>query len=216
MGDHDSEETGSVGWTMAPRVGSISSVMNVIPFVIDPKKEALLEESIVVAEAVFALSVSTETKKRVFCSTMWWVSERYGKYSTRFRSKKSLSQMNDLRHDHVFPRKDLWFVVERAASVREALSLCVGCVVTKDEHLLLSQTEKQFRDSSGWLRYKNAGIEVIDCMTGMPMSAHAMESMSERFIALFRQSRFCAVPDDFEHVKDEETNQGGMELSPKS
>ena len=177
--------------------------MTMTPFVIEPEKEVLLEEAILVAETVFALPVSTETKKRIFDSTMWWVSERYGKYSTRFRSKKSLLQSNGLRHDHVFPRKDLWFIVQRGAKVRETLSLCVGCVVTTDEHSLLAQTEKKGNDSYGWLRYKNAGIEVIDCLTGIPLATDSMGSMSERFIEFFRASRFIGVPDDLDFMTDD-------------
>lgn len=175
-----------------------SFVMKMTPFVADPKKEVLLEEAILVAETVFALSVSTKTKKRVFDSTMWWVSERHGKYSTRFRTSKSLLQTTGLRHDHVFPRKQLWDMVERGANIRETLSFCVGCVVTSDEHSLLSQTEKKCSESYGWLRYKNAGIEVIDCLTGVALTTDSMCSMSERFIELYRASRFIGIADDFE------------------
>jgi hypothetical protein len=171
--------------------------MQTKPYITDPAKEAILEESILVAESVLALKVSEETRRRVFDSTTWFVSERYGKYSTRYRSVNAMTQSEGLRHDHVFPRRDLWFIARRAATVREALSLCVGCIVTGDEHRRLGAAEKTNPESQGWLRYIIAGIEVIDCTTGKKVPSDVLESMSESFIRLYRASRFMAAPDDF-------------------
>jgi hypothetical protein len=68
-----------------------------------------------------------------------------------------------LTHEHVYPIKDLKILLrskDRSTpeSVRQLFdSLCVGCVILESEHDRL-----RGHDQNPWLRYKNAGIRLVD------------------------------------------------------
>lgn len=68
----------------------------------------------------------------------------------------------DLRHEHVLERKQLLKLLQEArtaAEVSDVLHRSLSCVVTEDEHAVLS---KKGRNASGWDRYRAAGIRVYD------------------------------------------------------
>ena len=92
------------------------------------------------------------------------------KYDTRYRSRASLETRGvaPLIHEHVFTRQSLAAaLLERPTDRRIAQivnALAFGCTVTADEHARLSAFDRTHR---GWDRYRQAGIEVIDMVTGL-------------------------------------------------
>jgi hypothetical protein len=96
---------------------------------------------------------------------LWKVTEADGvrKHETLYRSKASLRQSNDLRHDHVWQRANMVKnLMANPNDVEAILNKAVGCTITKHEHTLLNR----FSNLDGWERYRQAGIVVIDMATG--------------------------------------------------
>jgi hypothetical protein len=85
------------------------------------------------------------------------------KLSAKTGDGKPKSSDARLTHEHVYPIKDLKILLRgkdgsTPESVRHLFdSLCVGCVVLESEHDRLSG-----HDQNPWLRYKNAGICLVD------------------------------------------------------
>jgi hypothetical protein len=103
---------------------------------------------------------------------LWKLTEAEGgKYGTRFKSSGAAGceDKKKLRHDHVFQRKRMVAALMKAApdEVDKILETAVGCIVTVEEHDLLSS--KFDKKCDGWERYRRAGIIVIDTQTGEPM-----------------------------------------------
>jgi len=145
------------------------------------------EGTIACIEAVFQASSSTAIKHKFFDTACWLVSERNGKWNSRYRSEASLTaDKATLRHEHVIPRASLWFVGRRSLSARDALMMCEGCVVTEDEHRKLHAVEEGY----SWDRYVKAGITVIDMKTEQTLLAEKLLEMGEPFFKAFREARF--------------------------
>lgn len=96
----------------------------------------------------------------------WWVTEADGKWRTRFRSQAVVhlamtepeAQVR-INHEHVYGRASLADrMLADPTQVEPILELCVGCIVTVDEHRRLSA----LRDAEGWERYERAGVFVVD------------------------------------------------------
>lgn len=98
---------------------------------------------------------------------LWLATEHEGKYKTRFRSEAAIAIKDKklLRHDHVIQRR---VIAEKLLSakteddIEAIMEEVVGCTVTKAEHDLLGQ----FDHLTGFQRYKEANIVVIDTKTG--------------------------------------------------
>jgi hypothetical protein len=88
--------------------------------------------------------------------------KRYGKVITN----KNLCGGDALRHEHLFPRKQLiikLFSIEKPdiREVREILDrLNIAVIVTIDEDKLLGRIEGN--ESNPWKRYENAGVKVTN------------------------------------------------------
>jgi hypothetical protein len=98
---------------------------------------------------------------------LWKITEAESpKHKTRFKSKGAMECVDKakLHHDHVFQRKRMIAALEKAAphEIDDILNSAIGCTVTVEEHLLLSQFEEEY----GWERYRKARIVVIDTLTG--------------------------------------------------
>ena len=106
---------------------------------------------------------------------LWKVTEAEGgKYKTRFKSQRAIdcSDKSQLRHDHVVPRTKMIAALKKAPDkVDDILKSAIGCIVTTEEHALLSRFDKE---CDGWDRYEKAGVIVIDTRTGKRVtSGHA-------------------------------------------
>jgi len=102
-------------------------------------------------------------RKNELISTMLWkITEAKGKYRLRFRSADALTckQANQLRHEHVFTRKQLTHeLLRHPRAVKGILTKCLACVVTRAEHTRLNRVASAVQ---GWARYRKAGIKVYD------------------------------------------------------
>ena len=153
-----------------------------------PEAENILRGSIIAIEAIFQTDAPIAVKKALFDKACWLVSERHGKYKTRYWSQDALTALPTAwRHEHVIPRRDLWFVARRTMTVANALNLCEACIVTLGEHELLHQLEGAY----GWERYAQAGIPVIDTATMKQIGAEDLIKMSSTYKKAFREARFC-------------------------
>jgi hypothetical protein len=93
------------------------------------------------------------------------ITEADGKLNTRFRSVGSLDATREtkLQHEHVLEMKKLISdLIDRRETVESVIEKAIGCVVTRDEHSILSAVSKKEPELHGWERYKRAGIRVFD------------------------------------------------------
>ena len=123
-----------------------------------------------IATARFAVSspdLFDKYRRELLNNVLWLVTVApSGKYGTRFRSRAAVEDPNaQLRHEHVYTRHSLieQMMAEPDAIERVIRERAIGCVVTRDEHRLLTQFDKTH---DGWERYRAAGIEVLDMAAG--------------------------------------------------
>ncbi|PZQ02462.1 MAG: hypothetical protein DI587_03260 [Variovorax paradoxus] len=105
-------------------------------------------------------------RKHLLKTAQWWVTEADGKWKTRFRSMEVLrlakeDPTSDVRinHEHVYGRAELAeLMLLDHTQVEAILELCVGCIVTVDEHRRLTAQ----KHVHGWKRYRAANVRVAD------------------------------------------------------
>lgn len=105
-------------------------------------------------------------RKHLLKLAQWWVTEADGKWKTRFRSVEVVRLARDdplsevrINHEHVYGRAQLADRMLRDhEQASEILELCVGCVVTVEEHGRLTAE----RNAQGWDRYVEAKVPVLD------------------------------------------------------
>ena len=112
-------------------------------------------------QTIRTLPIDLRLKKKILNHTIWLVAEVSGNFQARYRSAGVLETTGvPIQRDHVFPRKRL---VEELllpeANVSSVVERSQCCIVTVEEHTLLTKVPRQF---SGWERYKQAGITVHD------------------------------------------------------
>jgi hypothetical protein len=117
----------------------------------------------------------------------WPITRRLAKTLEQKLSAKSAggkSKLTDARltHEHVYPIKDMKLLLggkagETPEGIRSLLDLhCVSCVVLESEHDRLSG-----HDHNPWLRYKDAGIRLVenptwlDCQRSLILQAGLLE-----------------------------------------
>lgn len=143
---------------------------------------------------------------------------------TRFVSTgaQSASSGTKVEHEHVFTRAHLATLIEANPNERAIRwimeNLAVAAAVTKTEHDLLSRVPKHL---TGWDRYADAGVEVIDRTTGKSVTANpdlphwliqegdgrtALRLPSDALARLLRHEAFGALTDpevvDIDGAKD--------------
>ena len=141
------------------------------PYVQSEKSDAIVASAKRLAKLVLAETDLLEKHRKLLLSRLQWlISEADGKYRTRFRSKQvvelamhSPSSTIKINHEHVFARRE---ITARLLLMPESsdviLDDVVGCIVTQKEHSKLSSK------LSGWRRYSEAGILVLDMSTLPP------------------------------------------------
>ena len=134
------------------------------PFTASPKANDKIHSAIKIAKAIVGIDILEQHKKKILTEVQWLISEANGKYTTRFRTEGALSDGNDsIQHEHVFPRKKLSLrILGNPSNIEKYLKDVIGCVVTVNEHDMLSKAEKSNPELDGWERYKAAGIVVYD------------------------------------------------------
>lgn len=97
---------------------------------------------------------------------LWKMTEADGKYNTRYKSGGALKciDKSQLRHEHVYQKSKMIEALLNAdlEAVDSILNDAIGCTVTVDEHLRLGKYDSEY----GWERYRKAGLEVFDAVTG--------------------------------------------------
>ena len=115
-------------------------------------------------------------RKHLLKLAQWWVTEADGKWKTRFRSAAVIQLAQDdpdsqmlINHEHVYGRAELAErMMQDRSQVDAILELCIGCIVTVEEHRKLSAQ----RGLQGWDRYRTAEVRVRDtAMPGWPVFA---------------------------------------------
>jgi len=130
-----------------------------------PTPEEIIESVTTLIEGVLALPILERHKRDIISRMVWKITEAHGKYTTRYRSRAHMNSVHARKnHDHVFTRKDLTDrIIAKPDRAREILRDAIACVVTEEEHRRLTRLGEAF---SGWDRYKEAGIDVIDTEEG--------------------------------------------------
>jgi hypothetical protein len=108
-----------------------------------------------------------------------------GKYTLRYQTRKALQakSKSELRHEHVFERKKLReALLNNPEKIDEILGKAIACVVTKDEHRILTDKSRENPQLDGWDRYKAAGLmdSVVDGLTQPIIEAAKQLSEEER------------------------------------
>lgn len=159
-------------------------------YVASPERDEKIKFCAVALEKILAIPGGWEIKEGLFRSIIWAVSEVDGKYTTRFRSKAALeAPSGSVQHEHVFPMKDLWAIVQGRMKPAQLLPLVAACVVTRDEHRKLSAYDRNPDAGFGWHRYIACKISVVDLTTGEVLSASELQKMNAVLDEAFRAAR---------------------------
>ena len=92
-------------------------------------------------KSLSALNLYPRHKRELIDVCIWKITEVDGKYKTRYRSEGALhiTDSSKLHHEHVFEKKHLIdSLLEDPDSYKSILDTAIGCVVTREEHALLT------------------------------------------------------------------------------
>ena len=135
-----------------------------------PKAEARRASAIRIAKLILdADGLEPEHRNELLSIAIWKYTEADGKSKTRYRSEGALHETDSkkLNHEHVVPRKCLREkMLLDPNRCKTIMQLATACVVTREEHLRLTQVSKQDPSLQGWARYTAAGVRVFDLKTG--------------------------------------------------
>ncbi|MBF6650135.1 hypothetical protein [Methylobacter sp. BlB1] len=132
--------------------------MSIPKYIPHPNREKRINSAIVAIKALLPLDMYLAHKKELLSTCIWKITEADGKLKVRYWSEGALSASSkDLRHEHVFERRELISRLLSGENIDSVVNDAVGCLVTKDEHTVLTLSV-----ASGWNRYKDCGIMVFD------------------------------------------------------
>mgnify|MGYP006865058110 CR=1 FL=1 len=115
--------------------------------------------------AISKLDLYPAHKKELLSVCIWKITEADGKFNLRYWSEGALSaSKSELRHEHVYERKELIERLMRGENVDVISALAIACVVTRAEHSRLSALPESVQ--TGWERYREAGVRVYDVAKG--------------------------------------------------
>ena len=124
-------------------------------------REKRISSAITAIKALLPLDLYLAHKKELLSTCFWKITEADGKLKVRYWSEGALSaQTNNLRHEHVFERKELVSRLLSGENVDFVVKDAIACLVTKDEHTKLGISAE-----SGWNRYKDCDLKVFDTAT---------------------------------------------------
>lgn len=143
-----------------------------------------LDSMVKVIRLILHEGLHNDIARRLYKEMTWEATELGGKYSTRYRSVKALELQQTLpvgqwlklvAHEHVLSRKKLQERLSRCTTdreIRQVLQAAQGCVIRRDEHNLLDDTQ------TGWRRYIGR-VEVIDMREGRLADLEALADASD-------------------------------------
>ena len=129
-----------------------------------PDREERLSSAIKAAEVLVSMDLYPQHKRELLSICVWKATELDGKLNTRFCSRGAIEAGPEtkLNHEHVVERAKLVDRMLAGESVDGCLKSAVACVVTVDEHKLLTKLSREKPELEGWDRYEAVGIEVVD------------------------------------------------------
>jgi hypothetical protein len=142
-----------------------------------------MDSMVKVIRLILEEELHPDVARRLYREVTWEATELGGKYSTRYRSAEALKLqqsmpvgqwVKEVAHEHVLPRKQLRERLSRCRSedeIRRVLQAAQGCVIRRDEHALLDETQ------NGWFRYVGR-VEVIDMRDQRPADLPALAASS--------------------------------------
>ncbi|TWT45314.1 hypothetical protein RAS1_17370 [Phycisphaerae bacterium RAS1] len=145
---------------------------------LSPKADEFVQSACTVVRAALSLPICPEHRDQLIDWALWKVTEAgeksNDKYNTRYCSFMALRATNwKPQHEHVFTKKSLRdAILQRPADHERIMRTAVGCVVTVDEHRLLSKQ----KEHQGWARCAAAGVRVWDRLEGREMKFNEPES----------------------------------------
>jgi hypothetical protein len=123
-----------------------------------------------VIATLLPLNINLPLKKRLLVHSVWEVTKLGGDFKGRYRSKGVMVSGVEIQRDHVIQKAR---IVERllanSEQIETILADIVHCVVTRAEHERLTAYSRMNLAVDGWERYKGAGVEVMDMLTGEQM-----------------------------------------------
>jgi hypothetical protein len=128
-----------------------------------PSAVEIRQSALKLAQTIVALGdgVHRQHKCKLLRDVVWIVTEANGKYDTRYVSKAVYAGQGPIEHEHVFPIEGLVEeMLRNPDNIDQVLDTAIACLVTKEEHNLLSKSGK------GWTRYRQSGIRVYDRLEG--------------------------------------------------
>ncbi len=140
------------------------------------KRKERAKEAIEVVLSIKKLHVSV--KKDVLRRLLyaWTQAEPQNPHATKFQSASAMSKIHargSLVHEHVWTRKSVVEELSNNATDTKAigkiLNRAIACTITRDEDNALRVSDNKFKHNkrhNGWTRYKKAGIDVYDVVTG--------------------------------------------------
>ena len=131
-----------------------------------------LQDVVVVLKSLLSLDVNLPMKKRMLVHAIWEVTHASGSFKSRYRSAGVINGIGaDIQRDHVFQKKALvdW-LLKKPHEAEKVVQSALSCVVTKSEHIRLTQYSRSHPEVNGWERYQNSGVTVYDMLTGKEMS----------------------------------------------
>lgn len=130
--------------------------------------QAIIDSAYHAAKSILGLDLYPAHKRELLDICIWKITEVDGKYKTRYRSIGALgeSTQGNLQHEHVFEKKKLITdLIDQPENYKTILDTAVACVVTKNEHKLLTAISREDKTLHGWDRYQVANIAVYDLVT---------------------------------------------------
>jgi len=130
--------------------------------------ESELNDVVRLITSVLSLDINVVIKKRMLNHAIWEVAYATGNFKGRYRSQGVIDRVGiEIQRDHVHQKKDtVGRLLKGQTSVEQAVRDTIHCVVTREEHLRLSDYSKLNPEVDGWNRYNNIGIVVHDMLTG--------------------------------------------------
>jgi len=135
------------------------------PFVERPDKENQMAYLYTIAKAIRFCNVPEVHKKRFLREAIWKVTHLNRDFFGRYRSEGVISEPFERRieRDHVI-RKNT--IMRRLLAGNETLQTIfndvIHCVTLREEHLQLTQFDRENPDTDGWDRYRRCGIAIYD------------------------------------------------------
>jgi hypothetical protein len=134
-----------------------------------PRKTAptIIQSAITAIKGILQMDILENHKRILIKDMVYRITSAHGKYTTIYRSEDAWKKRDcRIEHEHVYTRQELvQEIMDHPKRVEDVLEKAIPCIVTEDEHKLLTRVSKGNPELKGWERYKKARIAVYDMRT---------------------------------------------------